>query len=68
MAESDAYQAYLLRLWRVQYNGTTVWRAAIENAHSRERYGFANLDELIIFLRQQTDEKNTDQLRNHERS
>jgi hypothetical protein len=52
-AERD-YEAYLLRLWRVHSEGKIAWRASVENAHTGERKGFTNLDDLFGFLRQQT--------------
>ena len=54
------YLAYLVRLWRA--NDITesraparepVWRVSIENPHTRERQGFASLEELLDFLRKQ---------------
>ena len=51
------YAAYLLRLWRVKDKGKTHWRASLENAHTGERKGFAGLDALFAFLRQQTDDE-----------
>ena len=45
--------AYLLRLWQVKDEGKTRWRASLENAHTGERKGFAGLDALFAFLRQQ---------------
>lgn len=50
------YISYLLRIWRANGNGEVVWRASLESPHTGERIGFANLDELFFFLRQQTDE------------
>ena len=49
------YLAYLLRLWQVSEGEKTIWRASLENAHTSERKGFINLDDLFRFLRQQTD-------------
>lgn len=48
------YKAYLLRLWRENHNGS--WRMLLENPNSQERIGFANLDELIEFLKNKTGE------------
>ena len=45
------YSAYLLRLWQTASGGVLVCRASIEDAHSTERLGFGNLDELIDYLR-----------------
>ena len=49
------YLAYLLRLWRVKEEGKTTWRASLQSPQTRERRGFASLDTLFDFLRQQTD-------------
>ncbi len=53
--ERREYLSYLLRLWRV---GTekAVWRASLESPHGGERIGFASLDALFAFLRQQTND------------
>jgi hypothetical protein len=48
------YAAYLLRLWRERGGGTTRWRASLQDPHSGERVGFANLEELFGYLRGQT--------------
>ena len=51
--ESRGYLAYMLRLWQVGEDAE-VWRAAVENAHTGARHGFANLDDLFVFLKDQT--------------
>jgi hypothetical protein len=57
--EQSDYLSYLLRLWRVDeespHGGAkqVVWRASLENPHTRQRQGFASLDELFDFLREQ---------------
>jgi hypothetical protein len=48
--QKDAYHAYLLRLWRVQENEGTHWRASLEEVQSGELRGFEELDELQDFL------------------
>ena len=48
------YLAYLLRLWRMSGEGAVGWRASLARPGSSERHGFANLDELFLFLRRQT--------------
>ena len=54
------YLAYMVRLWRA--NDITesraparepVWRVSIENPHTRERQGFASLEALFEFFREQ---------------
>jgi hypothetical protein len=47
---TDAYRAYLLRLWRVENDGSH-WRARLENVETGETQGFASLGMLIEFLR-----------------
>jgi hypothetical protein len=48
------YIAYLLRLWQESYAGTTIWRASLEDPHTGQRQGFADLERLLSFLRAQT--------------
>lgn len=54
------YLSYLLRLWRVSGEGSrrregkAVWRASLESSRTGERRGFASLDDLFDFLREQT--------------
>ena len=54
MNSERKYLSYLLRLWMVEEDGEDVWRASLEVTHSRERYGFATLDNLLAFLKEQT--------------
>ncbi len=48
------YQSYLLRLWPTKTAGSTVWHASLENAKSGERTNFASLEDMFVFIRQQT--------------
>jgi len=50
--EPPDYLAYLLRLWRTK-GEEAVWRASLEDPHTGERLGFASLDELFTFLKEQ---------------
>ena len=52
---TDAYRAYLLRLWRVE-DGDGRWRARLENVETGETQGFASLEMLIEFLQRLDDE------------
>ena len=52
--EETHYLSYLLRLWR-DSDIENVWRASVESARTGERQGFAGLDDLFGFLREQTD-------------
>ncbi len=48
--EPGVYHAYLLRLWRVQSQGQTQWRASLESPHTGERQTFTSLEQLFAFL------------------
>lgn len=52
--EGLGYLSYLLRLWRERGSASIHWRASLHDPHSGERMGFAQLDELLAFLREQT--------------
>jgi hypothetical protein len=54
MTEPRRYRAYLLRLWQAEGDdGHPVWRAALEDARTGERHGFADLARLLAFLEAQ---------------
>ena len=53
--ERDAYQAFLLRLWRVPYQGKWQWRASLESPRTGERQLFASLPQLFAFLSERCD-------------
>ncbi|HZB96576.1 MAG TPA: hypothetical protein VE268_11495 [Herpetosiphonaceae bacterium] len=48
------YASYLLRLWPVRSGGRVVWRASLESTRTADQHRFATLDQLMIFLREQT--------------
>jgi hypothetical protein len=48
------YLAYMLRLWQVEGEGESFWRASLESPHTGERHGFASLETLFAFLEQHT--------------
>lgn len=50
---SSNYHAYLLRLWRDET--VTPWRATLEDPHTGEVIGFSTLQQLYIFLDEQTE-------------
>jgi hypothetical protein len=37
------YRAYLLRLWQVEHADRPVWHASLEDPHTGERRGLADL-------------------------
>ncbi len=47
------YRAYLLRLWNANTSGPSAWRASLEDTHTGERRGFADLEQLYAFLAEQ---------------
>ncbi len=54
--------SYLLRLWLVEDDGL-VWRASLEAPGHAERHGFTTLEDLVVFLRAETDDLATDERR-----
>ena len=54
MHTESKYQSYLLRLWLVEENGNRVWRASLEVTQSGEKHGFASLESMFAFLKEQT--------------
>ncbi len=47
------YWAFMLRLWQVGSGRAIAWRASLEDPHTGERKGFADLDSLLAFLKDQ---------------
>jgi hypothetical protein len=47
------YISYLLRLWQTRDGTRSIWRASIEDPRGGERRGFADLEQLCVFLKQQ---------------
>ncbi len=44
------YRAYLLRLWDANSHGPPAWHASLDDTHTGERWGFADLERLVTFL------------------
>lgn len=53
------YQSYLLRLWRAGEG--KACRVMLERVDSHERHGFADLEELLAFLREQANDSKEQQ-------
>ena len=53
MTKRTRYLSYLLRMWQTSDGRVQVWRASLETPGSGERRGFASLDDLVRFLRNQ---------------
>jgi hypothetical protein len=55
MTEKRQYRVFLLRLWQADGDDSTpIWRAALEDARTGERRGFADLARLCAFLEERT--------------
>ena len=52
--QPERYLAFMLRLWQVDGEGRPTWRASLESPRTGERHGFASLEALFEFLREQT--------------
>jgi hypothetical protein len=50
------YIAYLVRLWQVDTRTGRLWHASLEDPHTGERKGFADLQSLFTFLKEQTND------------
>ena len=47
------YFSYLLRVWLAGDSDQPHWRASLEDTHSGERIGFASLEAMWKYLKQQ---------------
>ena len=58
--EHPSYLSYLMRLWRVRGDAESPgtehdsWRASLESAQTGQTQGFADLEDLLAYLRRQT--------------
>ena len=50
------YHSYLLRLWQESGEKKSNWRFVLVNLTKDEERGFANLERLIAFLKEQMEE------------
>ena len=53
VTKRTGYFSYLLRMWQTRDGEACAWRASLEQPGTQERRGFATLEELFDFLRQQ---------------
>ncbi len=54
MTKQAGYRSYLLRMWQTGDGKECAWSASLEQPGTQERRGFATLDDLFDFLRNQT--------------
>ena len=52
LGQPPAYRSYLLRLWeeRSEQPAMVTWRCSLEDPHTGQRHGFANLEALMEWL------------------
>ena len=60
MVKGLGYYSCLLRLWQVGAGPDVAWRALVEEIPGGERRGFADLEGLLAYLREQTDARTGD--------
>ncbi len=49
----ESYQSYILRLWRFDRDGQSLWRASLESPLTGEHHVFASPQALLEFLAEQ---------------
>jgi hypothetical protein len=57
--ETPRRRAYMLRFWEVPSHdsaGSPAWRFSLEDPHTGDKLGFANLEALVAFLSQELGE------------
>ncbi len=63
------YRSYVLRLWEERPPGRAQpigqWRFSLEDPHNGARLGFADIDQLIAFLKNQM-QNTTEETTNHD--
>lgn len=47
---TEKRRSYLLRLWRSDLGADCCWHASLEDPHTAERIGFADLEHLFAYL------------------
>ncbi len=52
MIDPPNYLAFLLRLWRIDSQGISTWRASLESPGTTMRHNFASLEALFAYLRE----------------
>ncbi|MBN1886384.1 MAG: hypothetical protein JW850_00275 [Thermoflexales bacterium] len=53
-SKQERYLSYMLRLWETSSEDDHIWRASLESPGSGKRLGFASLEELFAFLKDET--------------
>ena len=55
------YRAFMIRLWHVKDVEEAIWRVSVEDVHTGERRGFADLPAFFAFLEEKTAEAPSDE-------
>jgi hypothetical protein len=63
-ASTTSYRSFIVRIWRERdlerpEMMATNWQSEAECIQTGERRSFSNLDELLLFLRHQTEDRDT---------
>ena len=48
-------RSYILRLWCADEPPAAEWHASLEDPATKERFGFSNLEQLFVFLMEQSE-------------
>jgi len=48
-------RSYMLRFWQEVGGGNPIWRFALVDPNTGQRWGFTDLDQLTAFISQQTE-------------
>ncbi len=51
MTRQAGYHSYMLRIWQTSNGEKSVWSASLQKPGTDERLGFASLEALFCFLR-----------------
>ena len=54
LGPTPRYRAWVLRCWEAtgdEAGPPALWRFSLEDPHTRERRGFADLESLLVFVR-----------------
>ena len=61
MNTPSTYKSYLLRLWKVAYDGKPVWRASLQSTATGQHENFPNLESLFAYLSVSGEERSSNE-------
>ena len=50
-------RSYILRLWSADELRAADWHASLEDPSTKERFGFSSLEQLFVFLMEQSEKE-----------